>query len=94
MVEIKENGDIFCHSNNGDFMIAARNGPIMEFKRKSYNEKYMKVKDSQFLSKSHDIFPTTATEFWAREKTVVQNALLCCKVRLTQYMITHFDVFF
>ena len=48
---------------------------------KKNGEKYKEVKDSQFLPKSHDISPTTATEFWAREKTVVQNALLCCKVR-------------
>ena len=94
MVEIKENGDIFCHGNNGEFTLAARNGPVMEFKRRSYNEKYNKVEDSQFLPKSHDISPTTATEFWAREKRVVQNALLCCKVKLNQYMITYFDVFF
>ena len=92
-IEIRESGDIFCQGTKNEFTIPARNGLVMEFKRKKTGEKkYKEVKDSQFLPKSHDISPTTATEFWAREKTVVQNALLCCKVRLNQYIHTYFDV--
>ena len=80
-IEIRESGDIFCQGTKNEFTIPARNGLVMEFKYKKNGEKYKEVKDSQFLPKSHDISPTTATEFWAREKRVVQNALLCCEVK-------------
>ena len=75
MVEIKANGDIWCDDQP---RLAAKEGTVMQF---HYNQKYWKkAKNSHFLPETVHISPTTATKFWAKEKSVVQNALLCCKV--------------
>ena len=78
MVEIKANGDIWCDEQP---RLAANEGTVMQFNCKTYNQKYWKkAKNSHFLPETVHISPTTATKFWAKEKSVVQNALLCCQV--------------
>ena len=78
MVEIKANGDIWCDEQP---RLAAREGTVMQFNCKTYNQKYWKKAiNSSFLPKTVHISPTTASKFLAKEKSVVQNALLCCQV--------------
>ena len=77
LVEIKANGDIFCDDQPA---LAAKEGTVMEFNCKTYSQKYRKSLNSHFLPQTFHISPTTATEFWVKEKLVVQNALLCCQV--------------
>ena len=83
MVEIKANGDIFC---DDQLKLACNQGTVMEFNRKTYNQKYWKkAKNSHFLPDTVIISPTTATKFWVKEKSVVQNSLLCCQVCMTHF---------
>ena len=83
MVEIKANGDIWCDDQK---ILAAKEGTVMQFNCKTYNQKYWKkAKNSHFLPETVHISPTTATKFWVKEKSVVQNALLCCQVCRTHF---------
>ena len=82
MVEIKANGDIFC---DDQLKLACNQGTVMEFNFKKKNKKWKEAQNSHFLPETFHISPTTATEFWAKEKSVVQNALLCCQVCKTHF---------
>ena len=77
MVEIKANGDIFC---DHQLKLACNQGMVMEFNFKKKNQKWKEAQNSHFLPGTFHISPTTANKFWAKEKRVVQNALLCCQV--------------
>ena len=77
MVEIKANGDIFC---DDQLKLACNQGTVMEFNFKKKNQKWKEAQNSHFLPETFHISPNTATEFWVKEKLVVQNALLCCQV--------------
>ena len=78
MVEIKANGDIVC---DDQLKLACNQGTVMEFNFKKKNKKWKEAQNSHFLPETFHISPTTATEFWVKEKSVVQNALLCCQPR-------------
>ena len=83
MVEIKANGDIWCDEQP---RLAAKEGTVMQFNCKTYNQKYWKkAKNSHFLPETFHISPDTATKLWVKEKSVVQNALLCCQVCRTHF---------
>ena len=84
MVEIKANGDIFC---DDQLKLTCNQGTVMEFNCKTYNQKYWKkAKNSHFLPETVHISPTTSTKFWVKEKSVMQNALLCCQVCKTYFL--------
>ena len=84
MVEIKANGDIFC---DDQLKLTCNQGTLMEFNCKTYNQKYWKkAKNSHFLPETVHISPTTSTKFWVKEKSVMQNALLCCQVCKTYFL--------
>ena len=83
MVEIKANGDIWCDDQK---RLAAKEGTVMQFNCKTYNQNYWKkAQNSHFLPETVHISPNTATKFWVKEKSVVQNALLCCQVCRTHF---------
>ena len=77
MVEIKANGDIVC---DDQLKLACNQGTVMEFNFKKKNQKWKEAQNSHFLPETFHISPTTANKFWAKEKRVVQNALLCSQV--------------
>ena len=81
IVEIKSNGDIWC---DDILALPAKNGTVMEFNSKD-NQTYSKTVKPHFLPRTFDISSTAAsTKFWANEK-VVQNALLCSQVILSNH---------